>query len=74
MPLLEPARSRLLRYGCAVVSVALMTVLRLVLPFGSRQRFSTFYFAVILTAWYGGLGPSLLAIVLDSNRTRFKWA
>jgi len=64
MPLLEPARSRLLRYGCAVVSVALMTALRLALPVGPRQRFSTFYFAVILTAWYGGLGPSVLAIVL----------
>ena len=64
MPLLEPARSPLVRYGCAVVSVALMTALRLALPFGPRQRFSTFYFAVIFTAWYGGLGPAVLAIVL----------
>jgi PAS domain S-box-containing protein len=64
MPLLEPARSRLLRYGCAVFSTALMLALRLALPLGQGQRFSTFYFAVIFTAWFGGLGPSILAIVL----------
>jgi two-component system CheB/CheR fusion protein len=41
-----------------------MTALRLALPLGPGQRFSTYYFAVIVTAWYGGLGPAILAIVL----------
>jgi PAS domain S-box-containing protein len=58
-------RPPLLRYGCAVVSVALMTWLRLSLPVGPRHRFTTLFLAVIATAWYGGLGPSVLAIVLS---------
>ena len=71
MPLLEPARSPLLRYGCAVVSTLLMTALRLSLPFGPRRRFFTFYFAVMLTAWFGGLGPSVLAILLSCLAAAF---
>ncbi len=51
-----PARPLLLRYGSAVVSVALMTWLRLSLPVGQRQRFTTFLLAIIVTAWYGGPG------------------
>jgi PAS domain S-box-containing protein len=65
MRLLQPARSPLLRYGCAVVSVVLMTALRMAVPFGQGQRYVAFYFAVIFTAWYGGLGPSILAIILS---------
>jgi len=64
MPL--PARSPWLRYGSAVAAVALMTGVRSALdPFtGQHQPFLVYYLAVIFAAWYGGLGPSVLAVVL----------
>ena len=60
-------RRLLLRYGSAVVAVALMTGLRAVIAplTGQRQPFIAFYFAVLFTAWYGGFGPSIAAIVLS---------
>ena len=62
-----PARPSWLRYGGAVVAVALMTGIRYALHpwMGNRQSFVLFYFAVLFTAWYGGLGPSVVAIVLS---------
>src|SRR5262249_35779550 len=55
----------LLRYGSAVVSVALAAGARWLLdkPLGGFP-FVTFFIAVLFTAWYGGLGPSLVALVL----------
>ena len=62
-----PVRSPLLRYGCAFVTVALMTGVWVGLrPAAIQHRpFVTFYFAVIFTAWYAGLGPSVAAILLS---------
>jgi len=58
--------SLLLRYGGAVVAVALAVWVRLLLDpqLGDHQLFGTFFVAVTLTAYLGGLGPALLAIVL----------
>ncbi|MGC8643162.1 MAG: ATP-binding protein, partial [Isosphaeraceae bacterium] len=59
-------QSRLLRYGSALVSVTLMTGLWACFPTLAQHRpFVTFYFAVIFTAWYAGLGPSIVAVVLS---------
>lgn len=62
----EPSRSFLLRYGCAVASIALATWVRVLLDpiLGDQSPFSTFLFAVLLTAWFGGLRPAVLALVL----------
>jgi PAS domain S-box-containing protein len=59
-------RSFLLRYGCAVVSIALATWARLLLDpvLGDRSPYPTLLFAVLLTAWHGGLRPALVAAVL----------
>jgi PAS domain S-box-containing protein len=34
---------------------------------GDEDPFSCFYVAVLLSAWYGGLGPSILALVLGAT-------
>jgi PAS domain S-box-containing protein len=56
-----------LRYGSALVSVALATAVRLALDplLGEHFPFPTFYLAIIVAAWYGGLGPSLAALALS---------
>src|SRR5262245_29692804 len=51
------------RYGLAVVSVAAALVITSAL----QQYTDTtplFYAAIIFTAWFGGMGPGLLAVVL----------
>src|ERR1051325_3195749 len=57
-----------LRYGLAIVSVILMTLLRMALQplLGTSYGFITFYVAIALSGWYGGLGPAILAIVLSA--------
>ena len=55
--------TRLMRYGMAVALVLAAFGLRWAI-FGhldQRIPFSFFLFAVMLAAWYGGLGPGLLA-------------
>ena len=63
---LELPRSWMLRYGCAVVSLAIATGVRLLLDpvLGNDLPFATLLFAVLLTAWYGGARPALVAVVL----------
>jgi PAS domain S-box-containing protein len=55
-----------LRYGSAVVSTALAVWIRLLLDpiLGDAIPLPTLLLAVLLTAWYGGLRPALLAVVL----------
>ncbi len=67
------ARPSLLRYGSALVAVALMTGVRSALAplTGHRQTFIAFYFAVLFTAWYGGFGPSVAAILLSCLSVAF---
>jgi two-component system, LuxR family, sensor kinase FixL len=60
--------SRLLRYGFALVAVALATALRLLLDPLLREQapYTACFFAIALAAWYGGLGPSLVALVASA--------
>ena len=56
------------RYGIALVSVLLAVAARWTLNplLGQRQPFVTFYIALIVSAWFGGLGPSLVALALGA--------
>lgn len=56
-------RSAFLRYAIALSSVAVAFALRLVLDpvLGDYQPVATFYLAVLISSWYGGLRPGLLA-------------
>ena len=62
----ELRQSFMLRYGCAVVSIALATIVRLLLDplLGDHIPFSMLLFAVLLTAWYGGVRPRSVKIFM----------
>src|ERR1035438_132262 len=62
----ELYRPLILRYGSAVVSIGLATWARLLLDpvLGNNLPYITLLFAVLVTAWYGGLWPALLAVFL----------
>ena len=62
----ELSKSFLLRYGCAVVSIALATWLRILLVpvLGEQIPYPLLLLAVLLTAWYGGVRPALSAVIL----------
>ena len=55
-----------LRYGVALIGVALATAIRLALDgiLGARLPFTAYLFTAILVAIYCGLGPAVLAVVL----------
>jgi PAS domain S-box-containing protein len=50
----------------AVLSIAAMAVAVTFLPAVGRSIFAVFYIAVAVSAWYGGLGPAVLATGLGS--------
>src|ERR1035441_38272 len=62
----EVLRPFMLRYGLAVVSIAFAIWVRVLLfpVLGERSHYSTLFFAVLLTAWYGGFRPALIAVLL----------
>src|SRR5262252_4955565 len=53
-----------MRYLIGVASVAIALGLRMLLDpvLGDREPFATFYMAIALTGWFGGLGPSLATV------------
>ncbi|MBA3247599.1 MAG: HAMP domain-containing histidine kinase [Pyrinomonadaceae bacterium] len=59
----------LLRYGVAVLSVALATVIRLLLEpvLGGESPLLLFTLSVMISAWYGRLWPGLLATLLGAS-------
>src|SRR5262245_42819935 len=59
--------SRTARYGIAVLSIAIAAALRLALDpiLGEVSPLIFFFLPVVLAAWYGGLGPGLLATALS---------
>ena len=56
---------RFWRYGIAVLSVAAATLLRWWLDpiVTDHIPFTVYYAAIMVTVWYGGVGPSILAII-----------
>jgi PAS domain S-box-containing protein len=63
----QPVRTIVRHYGIAVLSVAVALAVRLVLfdQLGGRSPYLTFFPAVVITAYYGGLGPGLVCSVLS---------
>src|SRR5438128_2615905 len=61
----DSSRPPALRYGVATASVLVATGLQLLIgPISNQIPFLFFLAASTLAAWYGGLGPGLLATVL----------
>jgi len=55
------------RYGFALIAVTIAMLVRLAIQplLGDHAPFITFFVAIVITAWYGGYGPSLLVLVLS---------
>ncbi len=61
----HPLWTSVVRYGVAVLAVCLAAGLTFLLPpIAQGTPFLFFFAAVMLSAWYGGLGPALLTILL----------
>jgi two-component system, cell cycle sensor histidine kinase and response regulator CckA len=63
LPLLRipPARAPILRYGVAILSTLLALIPVLLLPNITESRLAIFAVAVMVSAWYGGWKPGLVA-------------
>src|SRR5712692_1955284 len=63
LPLLgiPPARAPILRYGVAVLSTALALIPTILLADVSESRLALFGVAVMVSAWYGGWKPGIVA-------------
>jgi PAS domain S-box-containing protein len=63
LPLLriQPGRAPILRYGVAVLSTTLALIPALLLPNITESRLAVFAVAVMVSAWYGGWKPGLVA-------------
>jgi PAS domain S-box-containing protein len=64
----ERTPSNLKRYGVAVLSSLLATIVRAALEpvLQIRTAFITYFLALVVTAWYGGLGPALVVVLLGT--------
>ena len=71
--LVSPPPGRWRGYAVAVLAVAAMALFRWGLEPFVRERlpFVTLFFAVFVAAWYGGLGPALLATFLSVLASSF---
>src|SRR5262249_61556650 len=72
-----PLRSRaVIRYSAAVLAVGLAFALHRALEpvWIDRVPFVQFYPTVVFVAWYGGLGPGLLATALSAVAITRIWA
>jgi len=59
--------SVVLRYGLAVSSATIALGISLLMAqYGFRVGYPLFLMAVIITVWYGGTGPAIVAIVLST--------
>jgi PAS domain S-box-containing protein len=65
---MSPRSRAVIRYPSAVLAVVLATVAHAALDpvWSGRILFVTFYPAVVFVAWFGGMGPGLLATVLSA--------
>src|SRR5713226_4376160 len=65
--MLTNGRSPLMRYAVSVITVAAALGLNLLSwPSAQGTHSSLFFAAVMVSAWYGGLGPGILATVLSA--------
>jgi light-regulated signal transduction histidine kinase (bacteriophytochrome) len=64
---MQSIRSPIRRYGFSVASVAIALGLALTLQYYDvREESPLFNLSIALTAWYAGVGPSVLAVVLST--------
>jgi PAS domain S-box-containing protein len=65
--MLKLTRSRLQRYSVAIITVLLALLLtRLLWPLQKLSIYPLFFAAVMVSSWYGGMEPGLVATVLSA--------
>ena len=66
--MISESRSAFKRYGFGVAAIVLGTAARIALRhwFHYDRPYAPFYIAVLLTGWYGGIRPALVAIALGA--------
>lgn len=65
--MLIESRPPIVRYGIAVASVGLALAVASLLPYrADPSHFTLFFAAVMVSAWYGGLGAGLVATILSA--------
>lgn len=70
----QHAEDRVFRYGIGVVAVAIVIFVWNVFPaLSSRFPFLLATIPVLLAAWYGGLGPGIVASVLSAVAVYYFW-
>src|SRR3984893_6219617 len=72
---MPPTASRLARYAVAIGATAIAVALRAVLAplLGAKLPLVTFWPAILLSAWLGGLWPGLLATLLSGMAVSYLW-
>jgi signal transduction histidine kinase len=65
---LDSTRPKILNYGFAIIATALALISRQLLTplWGARLPFLTFFPAVMLASWYGGIRPGLFTTALST--------
>ena len=73
---MSPRSRSAVRYPSAVLAVVLAAVVQAALEpvWSGRVSFVPFYPAVVFVAWFGGMGPGLLATVLSAIAITRAWA
>src|SRR5580704_11082382 len=64
----ELSQSFVVRYGYAALSVGLATEVRSLLDpvLGNQSPFPSMLLAALVTVWLGGIGPSMVAVILGA--------
>ena len=72
----QSAVNKIVNYCVAVASIVVAAILRMLLDpiLGHEYPHVTFILAIIFTAWYGEVGPSVVAVVLGFLATAFFFA
>ena len=72
---MSPLTSRLARYAVAIGATALAVAFRSAMAplWGTTLPFIFFYPAIMLSAWFGRLGPGILATILSAAAAMFLW-
>src|SRR5712692_10154142 len=62
------SRSGLVRYGVAVAAVVVATVVKIGLDpvLGRDSPFLLFFSAVVVSGWFGGMGPAVTATIASA--------
>src|SRR6266566_8124929 len=68
---IPPARAPILRYGVAVLSIILALIPALFLSDVVESRLAVFAVAVMVSAWYGGWRPGLVATAFALTVTAY---